>query len=81
MKVEREARTVPFHPTAFVNKVKAYTPGAILSIGWSSHGRDGLTKCSPRHPTHSVLVLATSSTTFGLIYQCSPRHPPHSRPV
>lgn len=38
MRQERERRTVPFHPTAFVNKVKTYVPGAILSVGWSAHG-------------------------------------------
>jgi hypothetical protein len=43
---------VPFHPTAFVNKVKTFTPGAILSIGWSSHGgcvAGTEWQCSPRH--------------------------------
>ena len=29
---------VPFHPSAFVDKVKTFVPGAILSIGWSAHG-------------------------------------------
>jgi hypothetical protein len=38
MRQERERRTVAFHPTAFVHKVKMYVPGALLSIGWSAHG-------------------------------------------
>ena len=29
---------VPFHPSAFVDKVKTFVPGAILFIGWSAHG-------------------------------------------
>ena len=41
-------------------------------------------------PPHSVLVLATSSTTWctgarhvihHVVYRCSPRHPPHGVPV
>jgi hypothetical protein len=29
---------VPFHPSAFVDKVRTFVPGAILSIAWSAHG-------------------------------------------
>ena len=35
---DRRNRLVPFHPTAFVKKVKDYVPGAILSLRWSVHG-------------------------------------------
>ena len=44
-------------------------------------------RCSPRHPPHSVLVLAPSSATLctgarhvthHIVHQCWPRRPPHS---
>ena len=34
----RTSRTVKFHPTAFVAKTKLIVPGAILSVGFSTHG-------------------------------------------
>ena len=34
----RTRRTIKFHPTAFVAKTKLIVPGAILSVGFSTHG-------------------------------------------
>lgn len=34
----RARRTIKFHPTAFVAKTKLIVPGAILSVGFSTHG-------------------------------------------
>ena len=79
-----------------------YTAVVLVNLAWlmSAVGGDRdlgsrvihhiLYRCSPRHPPHTVPVLATSSTTHctgarhvihHILYRCSPHHPPHSVPV
>ena len=74
MREEREKRTVAFHPTAFVNKVKTYVPGALLSVGWSAHGgcvdalnaetvRQDYTAWYSGQPIPSVVAAQAGSTS------------------